>query len=357
MKTFKFFTPVPKTVFSQGAIASLPALLDEKRAESGYVVFVIDHFFKINPLGDKVPVRGRDLCLFLDTTDEPKTATIDEYVESIKKSYEKLPSAIVGIGGGSTLDTAKALAIMLTSPGKTHDYQGWDLVIEKPVYKIGVPTLSGTGSEVSRTTVLTGPQKKQGINSERSLFDCVILDPDMLATVPHEQRFHTGMDCYIHCVESLGGTFLNEFSASFASKALELCEKVFLHDGSDADLMAASYMGGCAIVYSEVGVCHALSYGISYAFGVHHGLANCLVFNQLEEYYPQYLPFFKEMLVKNRVVLPKHPVGDVDESTINTMIDIALLMEKPLHNALGPTWRSIFTREKIAALYHDILGL
>jgi 3-deoxy-alpha-D-manno-octulosonate 8-oxidase len=357
MVSFKTFTPVPKVIFSRGAISFLAALLDEKRSEKGYVVFVIDHFFKANPLNDKVSICNTDLCLFLDTTDEPKTATIDLYADFIKKAYKKLPSAVVGIGGGSTLDTAKALAIMLTNPGQTHEYQGWDLVKIKPVYKIGVPTLSGTGSEVSRTTVLTGPEKKQGINSEYSLFDHVVLDPDLLATVPTQQRFYTGMDCYIHCVESLAGTFLNEFSGAFASKALELCEGIFLHKCDDADLMVASYMGGSAIVYSEVGVCHALSYGISYAFGVHHGLANCVVFNHLEEYYPQYLPYFKEMLIKNQVTLPERPVGIVNDTTLNKMIDITLLMEKPLHNALGPQWKSIFTRDIIGNLYKRILGL
>jgi 3-deoxy-alpha-D-manno-octulosonate 8-oxidase len=205
--------------------------------------------------------------------------------------------------------------------------------------------------------VLSGPEKKQGINSEHSLFDAIILDPDLPKTVPVEQRFFTGMDCYIHGVESITGCFLNEFSEAFADKSLDLCRQVFLKGADDADLMVASYMGGCAIVYSEVSVCHALSYGISHAFGIHHGVGNCLVFDHLDQYYPKALPEFRKMLEKNGVSLPRNIASDIDDITMERMIDITLLMEKPLHNALGPKWREILTRDKIRDLYLKILRL
>jgi 3-deoxy-alpha-D-manno-octulosonate 8-oxidase len=279
-------------------------------------------------------------------------------VETIRRDKgAQQPCAVVGIGGGSAMDAAKALAIMLSNPGKTHEYQGWDKVFYTAVYKIGVPTISGTGSEVSRTTVLSGPEKKQGINSEHSLFDAIVLDPDLLNTVPIEQRFYTGMDCYIHGVESISGSFLNEFSEAFAGKSLDLCRRVFLHGADDSDLMVASYMGGCAIVYSEVGVCHALSYGISHAFGIHHGVGNCIVFDHLDQYYPKALPEFRKMLDKNGVSLPRNFASDIDDATLERMIDITLLMEKPLHNALGPKWKEILTRSKIRDLYLKILRM
>ena len=100
------------------------------------------------------------------------------------------------------MDIAKAVALMLTNKGSSADYQGWDLIKNPPVYKIGIPTLSGTGAEVSRTCVLMGPEKKLGINSDYTPFDQIILDPNLIANVPKDQRFYTGMDCYIHCIES-----------------------------------------------------------------------------------------------------------------------------------------------------------
>ena len=93
------------------------------------------------------------------------------------------------------------------------------------------------------------------------------------------KRFFTGMDCYIHSVEAISGHFINDFSRVFAEKSIELCEKVFLLNGSDGELMIASSLGGFSIVYSEVGICHALSYALSHYLGYHHGEANSIVFN------------------------------------------------------------------------------
>ena len=297
------------------------------------------------------------MIFYLDTTDEPKTKTVDQYVERIKKEKNGLPCAVIGIGGGSAIDVAKAAAVMLTNPGLTHEYQGWDLVARPAVYKIGVPTLSGTGAEVSRTTVLTGPVKKQGINSDFTLFDQIILDPKLPETAPSDQIFYTGMDCYIHCVESITGTYINAFGRGFAGKALDLCRDVFLGNGTAADLMVASYMGGLSIVYSEVGIAHALSYGLSFCFGVHHGIGNCIVFNHLDEFYPDYVPEFREMMKHGNITLPKNIADHVDSQTMEKMTDITLLMERPLENALGPGWKSIMTRGKIQELYTKILEL
>ena len=76
--------------------------------------------------------------------------------------------------------------------------------------------------------MLTGPEKKLGINSDYTPFDQVILDPDLTKTVPKDQWFYTGMDCYIHCIESLNGTYLNAFSQSYGEKAYDLCKEIFL---------------------------------------------------------------------------------------------------------------------------------
>lgn len=97
------------------------------------------------------------------------------------------------------------LTYLLTNPGKAEDYQGWDLVKISGVYKVGISTLSGTGAETTRTCVMISETKKMGMNSDLTMFDQIILDPNLLKTVPLDQEFYTGMDCYIHCVESLHG--------------------------------------------------------------------------------------------------------------------------------------------------------
>ena len=111
------------------------------------------------------------------------------------------------------------------------------------------------------------------------------------------------MDCYIHCIESLTGTYLNAFSESYGEKSLDLCREVYLEKESiDQDsqdkLMMASWHGGMSIAYSQVGVAHAMSYGLSYLLGTKHGVGNCIVFDQLEEFYPEGVKEFKQMVRK-----------------------------------------------------------
>jgi 3-deoxy-alpha-D-manno-octulosonate 8-oxidase len=245
---------------------------------------------------------------------------------------------------------------MLTNKGESKDYQGWDLVKYPAIYHVGVPTISGTGAEVSRTTILTGPDRKLGINSDYTPFDQVILDPELTKDVPHDQWFYTGMDCFVHCVESLNGTFLNAFSQTYGEKAYELCEEIFLSDSlskeeSQDKLMMASWHGGMSIAYSQVGVAHAMSYGLSYLLGVKHGIGNCLVFDHLEEFYPKGVELFKKMKEKHNINLPQGICRDLSEREFDTMIDVALSLEPLWENALGKNWKKTMTRQKLLALY------
>ena len=119
-------------------------------------------------LEDALPITPEDLLIYVSTAKEPTTAQIDSLKQKVVQSLESDPCAVVGIGGGSVLDCAKALSNLLTNPGKASDYQGWDLVQNKGIYKIGIPTLSGTGAEATRTCVMTNPQSgvKLGMNSD-----------------------------------------------------------------------------------------------------------------------------------------------------------------------------------------------
>ena len=307
------------------------------------------------PLAGRIPLRGKDKIVYVDVTHEPKTKQVDALAAELKAEFGEV-SGIIGIGGGSTLDLAKAVSLMMTNPGSSADYQGWDLVKLPGVYKVGIPTLSGTGAEVSRTTVLTGPTRKLGMNSDFTPFNQIVLDPELTKNVPANQRFYTGMDCYIHCIESLEGTFLNEFSKSYGEKALDLCQKIFVHkdkwdEESDDQLMMASFAGGMSIAYSQVGVAHAVSYGLSYLLGTKHGVGNCIVMNHLSEYYPAGVEEFKLMVEKNKIEIPTGICANLTEEQFDSMINVSMGMKPLWENALGPNWESIMTREKLRELY------
>ncbi|MDX2496871.1 MAG: iron-containing alcohol dehydrogenase family protein [Desulfobacterales bacterium] len=351
---FRNFKMVSHVVFGRGCFNQLDDILAEKRkSEDSYMVFLVDDVFLKSPFKDRVPVKDPDTLMWVNVDHEPKTEYVDRLTQNVKKNSDELPDGIVGIGGGSTLDIAKAVSLMLTNPGSSADYQGWDLIKNPAVYHVGIPTLSGTGAEVSRTTVLSGPEKKLGINSDYTVFDQILLDPELIESAPPDQRFYTGMDCYIHCVESLSGTFLNAFSQAYGEKAIELCREVFLGSGPDRDdkLMMASYCGGMSIAYSQVGICHALSYGLSFVLGIHHGIGNCIVFDYLEDYYTEGVDEFRQMMDKHKVQLPRNLVAGIKDDQLEKMVDVALILEPLWENALGTDWKRTMTRDRIKELY------
>ena len=356
--SFRNFKMVDYVVYGRGSFNQLGEILAPNRKGDAPMIFLVDHFFEGKPLVQRIPLNGKDKIVFADVTHEPKTKQVDALAASLREEFGTV-SGIVGIGGGSTMDLAKAVSLMMTNPGSSADYQGWDLVQQAGVYKVGIPTLSGTGAEVSRTTVLTGPVRKLGMNSDFTPFNQIVLDPDLAKDAPANQRFYTGMDCYIHCIESLEGTYLNEFSKSYGEKALDLCRKVFVEkntwdDESDEQLMMASFAGGMSIAYSQVGVAHAVSYGLSYLLGTKHGIGNCIVMNHLEEYYPAGVEEFKFMVQKNNIEIPVGICAGLSDQDFNTMIDISLSLKPLWENALGKNWETIMTRQKLRALYEKL---
>ena len=356
--SFRNFKMVDYVVYGRGSFNQLDEILAPQRKGDAPMIFLVDHFFEGKPLVQRIPLNGKDKIVFADVTHEPKTKQVDALAASLREEFGTV-SGIVGIGGGSTMDLAKAVSLMMTNPGSSADYQGWDLVQQAGVYKAGIPTLSGTGAEVSRTTVLTGPVRKLGMNSDFTPFNQIVLDPDLAKDAPVNQRFYTGMDCYIHCIESLEGTYLNEFSKSYGEKALDLCRKVFVEkntwdDESDEQLMMASFAGGMSIAYSQVGVAHAVSYGLSYLLGTKHGIGNCIVMNHLEEYYPAGVEEFKFMVQKNNIEIPVGICAGLSDQDFNTMIDISLSLKPLWENALGKNWETIMTRQKLRALYEKL---
>lgn len=355
---YRNFPMVPRVIFGAGSFSQLGDILSPMRKDGAPFIFLVDDYFENPEFTQRVPRRLNDQIIFVSADQEPKTEQVDALVHEIREKYSRTPSGIIGIGGGTLLDLAKAVAILLNNKGAAKDYQGWDLVHSPAIYHVGVPTISGTGAEVSRTTVLLGPDKKLGINSDYTTYDQVVLDPDLTRTVPKEQWFYTGMDCYIHCVESLTGTYLNAFSQSYGEKAMELCKEVFLEDIEEAEsrdkLMMASWHGGMSIAYSQVGIAHAMSYGLSYRLGIKHGLGNCLVFQHLGEYYPEGVALFEQMVEKHGIELPKGVCSNLSKEDIEVMVNVSLGLDALWENALGKDWRKQIGPELLASMFRKI---
>ncbi|MCB0791270.1 MAG: iron-containing alcohol dehydrogenase [Flavobacteriales bacterium] len=357
MQLFRNFKSVTKTCYGRGSFGKLGEILEPQRtANEGFMVFVVDDYFEDKPdFVQRIPEQEGDEIHFISTLEEPTTELIDKLRDDIL-SRRGLPAGIVGIGGGSVMDVAKAASLMFTNAGSSVQYQGLNLIKEPGIYHAVVPTISGTGAEVSMTAVLTGPVKKLGLKCDWTVCDQILLDPDLIATVPQDQWFYTGMDTYIHSVEAITGTKKNTFAEAYSEKALEMCREVFLgldrsDPKSDELLMVASYMGGLSLTYSEVGVCHALSYGLGKVLHIHHCIANCIAFDKLEDVYGAYVKEFKGMVAQRGVHIPQGLAKEWSEETINAMAEVAYDLPHMWDHAFGPDWRKVLDRERIKGWY------
>ncbi len=359
--THKNFKNIDKVTYGRGSFAQLAQTIEPVRKENnGNFVYIVDNYFKGKPLSGRLQNQPKDLVYFVDVdSHEPTTEQVDQLRDEIL-SKGGLPSGVIGIGGGSVMDIAKALSLMLTNEGSSTLYQGLNLVKKPGVYHLGVPTISGTGAEVSMTAVLTGPEKKLGLKCDWTVFNQVILDPELIETVPTDWWFYTGMDTYIHCIESHYGIRNNAFSLAYGDQALQLCREVYLNDqaGQTAEnndkLMVASLMGGLSLTYSEVGVCHALSYGLSKILGTRHCYANCVIFQHLEDIYPQGVKEFKSMIKKHNIELPQQLSRNWDNDTISKMATVSINLPFMWNHAFGDGYKEIATMSYIEGLFRRL---
>lgn len=148
------------------------------------------------------------------------------------------------------------------------------------------------------------------------------------------------MDGYIHSVEAIQGKLCDVVGHEFATGSLEKIENWYLKEKKIeySDLMLASFLGGLSVSHSEVGICHALSYGLSFKLSIPHGISNCIVMRFLGEFYSVHVDNFLKMEKLNSVLYPKKyfmMIKSLSDDQIEEMIKISLLMDGPLRNALG----------------------
>lgn len=351
---------IDRYIFGLNSLSNLKDLVEKRRAQkSGNIIFFLDHYFyNKNPLDQLNVIKPKDLVQYINSDKEPTTFHVNDIRDLVLKNSNAPPSAIVALGGGCTLDIAKAVANLITNQGNAEDYQGWDLVKNKAIYKIGIPSISGTGSETTRTCVMTNPKNglKLGMNSDYTVFDQLILDPKLTSTVPKDQYFWTGMDAYIHCIESLNGSYRNAVGDSFSQQSITLCREIFLSSEMQSNanrekLMIASFLGGCAIASSYVGVIHPFSAALSVVLGTHHCVANCIVMRAMEDFYPAAYREFWSMATKQSVKIPDGVCRNLNDKQFDLLYNSMIIHDKPLTNALGNNYAKILTKERAINIF------
>lgn len=345
-----------------GSLLDLPVKLNSVRRCAGYVVYFVDKVFEFRePIISQLGIKTTDKVVFIPTENEPSTDQVDLILDQLRNEGYLDPSGIVGMGGGITMDIAKAISNLYNNPGKAEDYQGWDLVKNPGVYKIAVPTISGTGAEATRTCVMTNKKSglKLGMNSDFTVYDQIIMDPTLTETVPRNQYFYTGMDAYIHCIESMAGQYRNAIGDAYSRETINLCRKVFLEDDMMSkkgreQLMVASYMGGCAISSSYVGLVHPFSAGLSVVLGLHHCVANCIVMNAMECFYEKEYAEFRKMLKFQNVSIPNGICKNLTDDQNEQLYQSTIIHQKPLTNAIGDHYKDVLTKDRVIEIFKSM---
>lgn len=228
--------------------------------------------------------HGLHCRIYSDFSVNPR---IQEAERTAKAARSASVDAVIAIGGGSALDTAKAAAMLATNPGKAINFVGCDLFPATPIPVVALPTTCGTGSEVTWVSVLTDEKKREKVSIKgAAMFPAyALVDPDLLETLPVSLLATTAMDALTHAVEALVGRRANPVSDALAAQAVALVfkylEPLVESGGSDADarfqIAKASCLAGMAFGNADVAGVHCLSESIGALFDIPHGLANAVL--------------------------------------------------------------------------------
>jgi alcohol dehydrogenase len=239
---------------------------------------------------DSCKKAGLQYTSFYHVTPNPK----DIEVEEGRKVYEEHEcDAVIGIGGGSAIDAAKAIAILVTNGGKIHDYEGVDEIDEPLPPLIMISTTAGSGSEVSQFSVIvdTERKKKMTIVSKSLVPDIAIIDPQTLTTKSPHLTASTGLDVLTHAIEafvSIAATPLTDVQAknaiSLVANYLRPSVASKLNEEAKAKMAMASLQAGLAFSNAILGAVHAMSHAIGGRFPLLHGEVNSVLLPHVMEF-------------------------------------------------------------------------
>ena len=274
MKSFEIKT---KIYFGDNSLEHLSELPYKK------VLIITDPFVFTSKMIDLItaPLKkgGISYDLFMDVVPDPP---LEKISAGVKKMLEYKPEAIIAVGGGSAIDSSKAIREFAT---KIDNYG--------EVALIAIPTTSGTGSEVTSFAVVSDRQaeRKYPLVSKDLTTEETILDAELVTSVPPAITADTGMDVLTHAIEACVSTNRNEFATALAEKSIEICGVFLLRaylDGNDMHarqkMHVASCLAGLAFNTAGLGLNHAMAHQLGALFHIPHGRANAMLLPHIIEF-------------------------------------------------------------------------
>jgi alcohol dehydrogenase len=271
-------------------ISRLKEIIEEFSKDPG-LFLVTDRGIIDSGITDKVLEQCPGIQVFDGIEQNPKHPTVDRAGEIVRKLK---PDLIIGLGGGSALDAAKAVALLATNPGCIEDYEGRGKYKSPPLPVLAIPTTCGTASEVTWVSVITHTERKFKMSIKGPLmFPAVALvDPDLLLTLPPPLIASTGMDALTHAIEAYTvkpATFMTDI---FARESLKLIfqslERAYTDIKKDDEaretIMLGSMIAGMAFGNSDVGAVHCIAEAVGSLYDTPHGVANSVFLPYVMEF-------------------------------------------------------------------------
>lgn len=288
----KLFRMPPTVITGAGSAGQAGTEVKKMGAKKALIITdkVIVEIGALKSIEDALKENGVSYSVFDDIPTEPTV----EYVDKGIKAYrESKCDCLLAVGGGSAIDTAKAVSVMLTNEGEISKYMGLDKIKNSGVPLIAVPTTAGTGSEVTMFTIITDTHNdvKMLIGGGLLMPQVAIADPLLTLSMPPALTAATGMDAMCHAIEAYVSLKANPLSDIFALSAIELLSD-FLRaawaNGSNLEarekVMMASLKAGVAFNNSSVTLVHGMSRPIGANFHVPHGLSNAVLLTTVMEF-------------------------------------------------------------------------
>lgn len=288
---FEYKMPT-EIVFGKGSSLKLAEMV--KKAGGSKVLIVTDKgVWENNVLKNiekSLKDNGVEYIVFSEVEPDPTIQGVEKATKLLKEFNADI---VVGVGGGSSLDSAKAIAIMGTNEGKIFDYVGFGLIKSKPLPIIAIPTTAGTGSEATFWSVLADKTQdvKASVGGWEIMPTIAILDPELTLTLPPKLTAATGMDALCHAMESYVAKSTQPISEGMSLQAMKLIAKSLrraVTRGDDIqareDMLMASLLAAFAFNVTRLGLAHALAIPFGAHHHIPHGTVNAILLPWVMEY-------------------------------------------------------------------------
>ena len=290
MSTY-YFLPT-RNVFGEGAVNEVGDLMKSLNVSSAMIV--TDKFLASSGMADRIvgilKEAGMDAVVFDGAEPNPTDKNVEAGVDFF---YHHTCDSIISLGGGSSHDCAKGIALVASNGGRIHDYEGIDKASKDLMPMLAINTTAGTASEITRFCIITDTSRhvKMAIVDWRVTPKVAINDPELMTGMPPSLTAATGMDAMTHAIEAYVSSDANPLTDASALKAIEMIYKYLPKAVANGDYMRArdkmayaQYLAGIAFNNASLGYVHAMAHQLGGYYNLPHGVCNAILLPYVEEF-------------------------------------------------------------------------